>query len=273
MEAPSNHMIPKPRHLQPHYGAQFQDETVVVAYQYRPEYPAGLFEIVTNLINDEPRRVLDVGCGTGYVARHLVNYVDALDAVDFSHHMIESGKTLPNGNNPRLNWIESAIEEAALNPPYALITAGQSLHWMDWYVILPRFAEVLTSNGHLAILGLTFSPQPWDTALYKIINRCSTNQDYQPYNLIDELTVRKLFEVQGRQETAPTTFSQLPEHYLESWHARNGLSRQRMGEQAVLFDQEVLELLLQHGVNGRIESEITGHVTWGKPLYPKGTGN
>jgi hypothetical protein len=138
--------------------------------------------------------------------------------------------------------------------------------------VLPRFAEMLTKNGHLAILGLTFSPQPWDTALYKIINLYSTNQDYQPYNLIDELTVRKLFEVQGRQETAPISFSQLPEHYLESWHARNGLSRQRMGGQAAVFDQEVRELLLQYSGNSRIESEIVGHVTWGKPLKPNETG-
>jgi hypothetical protein len=133
-------MIPKPRHLQPPYGAQFQDETVVAAYQYRPEYPAKLFDIVARLISDEPRRVLDVGCGTGY------------------------------------------------------------------------------------------------------------------------------------QETAPVAFSQSLDHYLESWHARNGLSRQRMGEQAAAFDQEVCQLLLQYGSSGRIESEIVGHVTWGKPLNPNKLG-
>jgi trans-aconitate methyltransferase len=205
------------------------------------------------------------------VARRLVDYVDELDAVDFSHSMIETGKTLPNGNNPRLNGIEGAVETAALHPPYALITAGQSLHWMDWYVVMPRFAEMLTPNGRLAILGLNYSPQPWDEELYAIINHYSTNQDYQPYDLIDELTKRRLFEEHGRQDTAPTRFVQSREHYLESWHSRNGLSRQRMGEQAAVFDQEVRELLVQYGANGRIESEIIGHVTWGKPLNPKRT--
>lgn len=261
-------MIPKPKHLQPLYGAQFKDTSVVAAYQYRPEYPPELFEIVATLITDEPRRVLDVGCGTGYVARRLVDYVDALDAVDFSHHMIETGKTLPNGRHPHLHWIESAVEDAPLHPPYALITAGQSLHWMDWYTVMPRFAEVLTVNGRLAILGYSFTPQPWDDALFKIINRYSTNQDFQPYNLFDELTQRGLFEIEGEQETAPVTFTQSTDDYVESWHARNGLSRQRMGQQAAVFDQEVRQLLQEHCPSGQIESTFSGHVTWGQPQKP-----
>ena len=166
-------MIPKPKHLQPPYGAQFKDATVVAAYQYRPEYPPELFEIVASLISDAPRRVLDVGCGTGYVARRLVDY------------------------------------------------------------------------------------------------RCSTNQDFRPYNLFDELTQRGLFEIEGQQETAPVTFTQSADHYLESWHARNGLSRQRMGEQAAVFDQEVRQLLQEHCPDGQIESTLRGHVTWGKPLNPE----
>ncbi len=262
-------MIPKPKHLQPPYGAQFKDETVVAAYQYRPGYPPELFEIVVNLIRDEPRRVLDIGCGTGYVARYLVNYVDTLDAVDFSHNMIEAGKTMPNGDHPHLNWIESAMETAPLTPPYTLITAGQSLHWMDWYTLLPRFAEMLTANGRLAILGHSFTPQPWNETLFSIINHYSTNQDYQPTDLIDELTIRGLFKEQGRQQTAPVTFTQSIEHYLESWHARNGLSRQRMGAQAAVFDQEIRQLLLEHCPSGQVQTTLTGHVIWGKPLNPK----
>jgi trans-aconitate methyltransferase len=258
-------MIPKPKHLQPPYGAQFKDESVVSAYQYRPEYPVELFEVVSDLISDEPRRVLDVGCGTGYVARYLVNYVEAVEAVDFSHHMIETGKMLPNGDHPNLTWIESAIEKAPLAPPYALITAGQSLHWMDWYVVLPRFAEILTANGRLAILGLTYTPPPWQPALFALINRYSTNQDYQPYDLIDELEKRHLFTVHGQQATEPFNFVQPIEQYIESWHARNGLSRDKMGEQAAVFDQEAREIIVSHCQNGRIESEIVGHVTWGKP--------
>lgn len=127
-------MRPKPNGLQPKYGAQFKDPSIVAAYQHRPRYPQEVFDILSALITDQPRHVLDVGCGTGFIARHLINDVDKIDAVDFSSQMIATGKSLPGGDDAALNWIEGAVEEVPLSPPYALITAGQCLHWMDWYI-------------------------------------------------------------------------------------------------------------------------------------------
>lgn len=68
--------------------------------------------------------MLDVGCGTGYIARTLVERVGQVDAVDFSQNMIEMGKMLLNGDNPRLRWILGSVEEVELYPPYGLVTAG-----------------------------------------------------------------------------------------------------------------------------------------------------
>ena len=67
-------MIQKPKHLGVQYAEVFKDASVVEAYQYRPSYPAEVFEILSGLITTEPRHVLDVGCGTGFLARNLVNY-------------------------------------------------------------------------------------------------------------------------------------------------------------------------------------------------------
>jgi len=50
----------------------------------------------------------------GDIARRLVEYVERLDAVDFSQNMIERGKQLPNGNNPHLHWIYGKVEESRL---------------------------------------------------------------------------------------------------------------------------------------------------------------
>jgi len=114
--------------------------------------------------------------------------------VDFSENMIETAKILPNGNHPSINWICGLVEEVLLSPPYALITAGQSLHWMDWEVVFPRLKESLTRNGYLAIVGQKNSPMPWDGDLFKkIIPTYSTNQDFVPCNLVEELESRNLF--------------------------------------------------------------------------------
>lgn len=259
-------MIPKPKHLGPEYAAQFQDRSVVIAYEHRPPYPVEVFDILIGLITDGPRAVLDVGCGTGKLARKLVERVDRVDAVDWSQAMIEMGKQLPGGDHPKLAWIHGRAEDASLHPPYALIVAGASLHWMDWYIVLPRFRKMLTSHGYLAITGDGWLPSPWDAEVQQIIPHYSTNQDYQPYNLVEELTWRGLFETVGAQETAPVRFIQSIDSYIESFHARNGFSRERMSrEAAAAFDAAIKEVVLPFAEDGQIELQLVSTVAWGKP--------
>jgi len=55
----------RPHHLGPEYSTRFKDPSIVEAYHLRLPYPAEIFEILTGLISDEPRSVLDAGSGTG----------------------------------------------------------------------------------------------------------------------------------------------------------------------------------------------------------------
>jgi hypothetical protein len=57
--------------------------------------------------------------------------------------------------------------------------------------------------------------------------------------------------------------------YVESFHARNGLSRDRMDAGAAdAFDEKLQALLHQHCPNGVVELQISGRVVWGKPQCP-----
>ena len=259
-------MLPKPEHLGPEYGSQFQDQSVVAAYRFRPPYPDEVFTILAGLITDAPRAVLEAGCGDGAIARHLVERVERIDAVDLSPGMIEQGKRLPNGDHPRLRWICAQMEDAPLDPPYALITAGASLHWMDWQVVLTRFRQALTPRGMLAIIYDEALTLPWDEALRGLIRRYSTNQKFQSYDTIEELARRGLFTKAGEQRTAPMPFTQPISSYIESFHARNGFSRERMSrENADAFDEELRTLLAGACPDGNVAMQVTARVVWGKP--------
>jgi predicted TPR repeat methyltransferase len=83
----------KPSHLSGTYGAWFKDPLLAAAYPARPPYPDGVIQLLTELIVDTPRAVLDVGCGTGELARRLSSSVDRVDAVDFSATMLPGAAT------------------------------------------------------------------------------------------------------------------------------------------------------------------------------------
>jgi SAM-dependent methyltransferase len=270
-------MLPKPKHLAPEYGAQFQDRSVAAAYPNRPPYPAGTFAVLSGLITDTPRAVLDVGAGTGDIARRLAPLVERVDAVDASAAMIAEGRGQPGGDASNLTWLAATVEDAALTPPYALITAGESLHWFAWEVVFPRFAEVLTPHGVLAIIG-----RDWDLSapvrerLFPIINRYSTNRDFRPYDLLAELASRGLFAQQGRRRIDPEPWHPTIAEYIECRHSQNGLSRERMGrEAAAAYDAETRVALLdlcREGVielrDGRLVLAVAATITWGRPLRP-----
>lgn len=54
-------MRKKPAFLGPQQAAAFQDKAVAQAYQFRPSYPDGAFDILASLAIDAPKRVLDIG--------------------------------------------------------------------------------------------------------------------------------------------------------------------------------------------------------------------
>lgn len=261
-------MMQRPANFSPEYASAFAERSVVEAYQHRPEYPSQVFEVLRDLIVDAPRRALDVGCGTGFIARPLVEHTEALDAVDVSQPMIEMGKCLPNGDHPGLHWIVGRAEDAPLNPPYALITAGDSLHWMDWDVVMPRFADALSPNGQLAILTVNALPNPWDEALQPIMRQLSVYGDrFERMDLIAELERRRLFEKRGELRSEPTPCTQSLDAYVESFHGRAGFPRERMSFEAARdFDDAVREAASAFVQSDAVALHISARITWGMPL-------
>jgi len=258
-------MIPKPPHLGPTAAASFQDRSVVDAYHHRPPYPADVFDLLVSLIQVDPRHVLDIGCGTGDLARALVTRVARVDAVDCSRPMLEQGQRLPQGDHPHLRWLHGRAEEVELAPPYALVTAGESLHWMDWAILLPRLRQVLVDSGYLAVVVRDTVPDPW-SLLGEVVTQYRTDGGYQPFNMIEQLTHHGLFTVVGEQRVGPVPFVQSITDCIESYHSRSAFSREQMGPlQALAFDTAARQLLCSAYSDGMIPFQVHAHIVWGLP--------
>ena len=259
-------MQPKPEHFNASYAEAFNDPQVVEVYQHRPPYPNEVFDILASLITDEPRVVLDVGAGTGDIARHLVELAERVDAVDPSQTMIEQGQRLPNGDHPHLRWICGKVEEVLLAPPYALITAGSSIHWTEWEVAFPRFRSLLTPNGSLALIYRRTLPMPWDAELKELQIHFSTHRDHSWPSVVSELETRSFFQKHGEKETTPVPYFQSIDDFIAGLHSRSSFSRQRMGgQQTNDFDQQVRSLLQRYHSESVLSLHVVGMVTWGMP--------
>ena len=259
-------MQPKSEQFGSSFAEAFKNQSVVDAYKYRLPYPDEAFDILASLMIDEPRVVLDVGTGSGDIARNLVDVATRIDAVDFSLPMIEMGKQLPNGNHPHLHWIYGKVEEVPLPSPYALITAGSSIHWTEWRVAFPRFRSLLTPNGSLALIYRRALPMPWDDDLRKLRAAFSTRHNHRPTNAVEELKTRGFFHQQGEKETRPVPFLQSVDDFIAGLHSRSVFSVERMGElRATEFDQQVRSLLARFHSDGILPLQVTATVFWGRP--------
>jgi SAM-dependent methyltransferase len=255
--------------------AEFDHPDVVSAYRYRPEYPAQTFEILTSLIIDEPRVVLDIGCGTGFLARWLAPRVARLDAIDMSSTMIEEGKRLPGGDDPRLHWLLGRAEDAPLDPPYALVTAGDALGWMDWEVVLPRLADALTPAGLFAHVGNHFLTPPGLDAFGQGLRALKERYLRTPWlpgscgsNLIDDILRGGLFREVGRARTDVVLFRQPVDDFVRSYHGRASNYLHRIEpEDAAAFDAGLHQLVLEH-IGPEVELSVWADIVWGKPLRP-----
>jgi SAM-dependent methyltransferase len=134
------------------YGHRFASRRVAENYQFRPPYSSEVYSVLESLIAPQCRTVLDAGCGSGKITLGLVDHVDRIDAVDPSEEMLRVARAGPKADSPKIRWIRATMEEAPLEPPYGLIVAGLSIHWMNLDHVLPRFASALADGAFLALL-------------------------------------------------------------------------------------------------------------------------
>jgi ubiquinone/menaquinone biosynthesis C-methylase UbiE len=252
----------KPNHLSAEYAAQFQQADVAQTYCTRPPYPNAVFDQLESLLAGSAR-VLELGAGTGDLTLGLAERCGTLDAVEPSTAMLNVARQRLSTRS--ISWHGCTAEQFAFAGLYDLVVAAESLHWMDWDVVLPRIANSLAEGGQLAIVAERKLTVPWSAELRVLIERFSTNRDYQPYDLVELLTERGLFSMTG-QRTVRCAFTQSIDDYIESFHSRNGFSRERMGMDAAgAFDAGIRDILDAHGADTRIDVELVVQLVWGRP--------
>ena len=260
-------MDQKPKGWSSDYGSWFELPSLAERYGARPSYPQGLFPHLAALAGGQDGIVLDAGCGTGDVARRLAPLVARVDAVDRSVAMLEQARRQGRAGNIR--WIAAAIEAAPLEPPYTLVTAGESVHWFEWERVLPLFVQVLVADGLLALLERQWLPEPLTRRFAAVYQRHSANRDFVALDPVEELERRGFFARVGEAHFGPERWTPTLDEFLACHHSQGGFAIEKMDD-ATGFDQE-LAAIVSESVPvraGRLQLEVTATAVWGRPLAP-----
>ncbi len=247
-------------------GRAFEDADVARNYRHRQPYPAEIFEILERLLV-EPPTVLDAGCGTGALTIGLARFAERVDGIDPSAAMLREACWMPGADNARIRWIQGTAEAAPLDPPYGLVTAGVSIHWMEPDIVMPRFGAALAPGGRLAIVDMdsTYGEQKWRGEFLELIRAFSPI----PHHLEKTERVRALeasghFVREGESGAQQSTVEQSVDDYLAMLASTSTLSRTTLGAQADEFDRRARDIFARHGMT-RIHADVVSGVTWGRP--------
>jgi SAM-dependent methyltransferase len=259
---------PKPRGLERQFAEQFCDGSVVAAYGTRPPYADALISLILDYSGTPHPHILELGCGTGELTRRLAPHAQAVTAIDQSARMVSEAQALPGGDAPNITWVVGRVEDGLVSGPFSCALAAESFHWFDWQALWPRLIEWLPSS-RLALVDRRERPSPWSDELASLIAAFSTNQAFEPYELLAELTSRRMFSVEGRTALGPDAFRQSIEDYITSIHSRNGFSRDRMSAEAARqFDAAVRSAVSPYATAGTLTLSVETHAVWGRVLSP-----
>jgi trans-aconitate 2-methyltransferase len=107
-------------------------------------------DLVAQIALENPRRIIDLGCGTGTSTEQVrQRWPNAdLTGVDYSPDMLAQARA----NHPDWKWVESTVEDWAPRDQFDLIFSNACLHWIgDHASLFRRLFGYVAPGGALAV--------------------------------------------------------------------------------------------------------------------------
>jgi len=124
--------------------------------EYRLGFPNSLYDMIdADIVKLSGLRVLDLGTGTGTVARELAARGAVVTGIDLDSGMIERANLI----NPSIDWKVSPAESIDFpDSTFDMIVAGQCWHWFDRSSVSTESWRLLKDGGKLVIMHYDWIP-------------------------------------------------------------------------------------------------------------------
>ncbi len=126
--------------------------------RYRPGFPDAFFDHVRRYgIGIAGQRVLDLGTGTGTLARGFALRGCQSVGLDPSPRMLEQARALDRDAGVAIEYVEAGAEDTGLpGAAFDVVCAGQCWHWFDRERAAREVARVLRPGGFTLIAYFTY---------------------------------------------------------------------------------------------------------------------
>jgi trans-aconitate 2-methyltransferase len=119
---------------------------------------------------NNPKNIIDIGCGPGNSTQILVNKRPNCNVVglDSSKSMIEKAKN----DYPNQIWIHEKAENIIGDEKYSLVFSNASLQWMDNHeILIPKLWNIVDDHGAFAAQIPDFENMPINSAINDVLKK------------------------------------------------------------------------------------------------------
>jgi len=130
--------------------------------RHRRGYPEVVFERLRERygVGVPGQRVLDVGTGTGQMARGLARGGAAVTGLDRSAELLEAGEVQDRAAAVRVRRVRARAEALPFGVAFDVVSVVQAFHWLEQPRFLAEARRVLVPGGRLVIGQFDWLPLP-----------------------------------------------------------------------------------------------------------------
>ena len=130
--------------------------------RHRAGFPDALFDrLATFGVGERRQRLLDLGTGTGALARGFARRGCVVTGLDPSAPLLDEARRLDREAGVEISYVIAPAEETGLpDASFDVVSAGQCWHWFDRPRAALEVRRLLVSGGRLVIAHFDWIPLP-----------------------------------------------------------------------------------------------------------------